>query len=65
MDSAPSSALPIAILRYDYATVELQSAMYRSLVQDRTGHNLYERDPYDKPLIIAIIIELLGKENEK
>jgi hypothetical protein len=29
------------------------------------GHNLYERDPYDKRLIMAIIIALLGKENEK
>jgi uncharacterized protein DUF3716 len=31
----------------------------------KAGHNLYERDPYDKRLIKAIIIELLGKENEE
>jgi hypothetical protein len=31
----------------------------------KAGHNLYERDPYDKRLIKAIIIKLLGKENEE
>lgn len=31
----------------------------------KAGHSLYERDPYDKRLIKAIIIELLGKENKE
>jgi Protein of unknown function (DUF3716) len=30
----------------------------------KEGHNLYERDPYDKRLIKAIIIELLGTVNK-
>ena len=31
----------------------------------KEGHKLYERDPYDKRLIKAIVIELLGKENDE
>ena len=31
----------------------------------KSGHNLYERDPYDKRLMKAIIIQLLGTENEE
>ena len=31
----------------------------------KSGHNLYERDPYDKRLIKAIIIQLLRTENEE
>jgi hypothetical protein len=31
----------------------------------KEGHNLYKRDPYDKRLIKAIIIKLLGKENNE
>ena len=31
----------------------------------KSGHNLYERDPYDKRLIKAIIIQLLGTENKE
>ena len=30
----------------------------------KSGHNLFERDPYDKRLVKAIIIQLLGGENE-
>jgi len=30
----------------------------------KSGHNLFERDPYDKRLIKAIIIQLLGGENK-
>ena|SRR5437763_2272713 len=31
----------------------------------KSGHNLYERDPYDKRLIKAVIIQLFGGENEE
>jgi hypothetical protein len=31
----------------------------------KIGHNLYKKDPYDKRLIKAIIIKLLGKKNEE
>jgi Protein of unknown function (DUF3716) len=31
----------------------------------KEGHNLYERDPYDKRLIKVIIIKLLEKENNE
>ena len=31
----------------------------------KSGHNLYERDPYDKQLIKAVIIQLFGGENEE
>ena len=31
----------------------------------KSGHNLYEKNPYDKRLIKAIIIQLLGIENKE
>jgi hypothetical protein len=31
----------------------------------KSGHNLYERDPYDKRLVKAVIIQLFGGENEE
>ena len=31
----------------------------------KSGHNLYKRDPYDKRLIKAIIIQLLGTQNKE
>jgi Protein of unknown function (DUF3716) len=31
----------------------------------KAGHNLFERDPYDKRLIKAVIIEVLKRENQE
>jgi hypothetical protein len=42
-----------------------KSALGGKLYWLKSGHNLYERDPYDKRLIKAIIIQLLGTQNEE
>jgi Protein of unknown function (DUF3716) len=31
----------------------------------KAEHNLFERDPYDKRLIKAVIIKVLGRENQE